>query len=173
MKFVLPAGVLILLVVLGVFLMGKSESSLSGQNFEVLETLDANGVVPRFKLNVQSHGDSELSPQKVILIQKSDHQKILDLPLTSSQNPVECANHSAMLDSMKKWDTNWFSVDKITAVSDSYDSKLNKDYEVEVVGKEESTRTEMRIFPVSGVCYQVSKAVKSIPNPDEESEEEE
>jgi hypothetical protein len=84
--------------------------SKSLADIELLETQDFNASTPRFKLNVQTHANFNSVPQKLYLIDKSTNKSRLELKLNPSQYVEECMKHSEMMDEMKKWDTDWFTI---------------------------------------------------------------
>jgi hypothetical protein len=168
----------ILMVPLGLQLINNNPDSTSALNnypqqqlegTEVLETQDFNGNSPKFRLNLQTNKQFSSKPQKIVLIDKASNKGKVELPLTASQYPNECVAHDAMQDSVQKWDTEWFTVNNLSQVDNSYASKLSDNYTVQVVYEDgSSAKVYSSLDSIAGVCYQVSKLTPSTPNPAEE-----
>lgn len=138
---------------------------------EVLETANFNGDVPQFKLNIQAKEDFMSTPERLVVMDKSSQQEMFNLPLFQSVYTGECLLHTETLSSIKKWETDWFSIPNFSVTDNLYSSKLSDTYSVKVVYSDESSELFQSTNSISGVCYQVSKTESSSPNPEDEVEE--
>ncbi|MDQ3098751.1 MAG: hypothetical protein M3Q44_03325 [bacterium] len=188
-KPVLLLLLIVVIVVFGFMLYSKNntigtntvDQSLASGNLptkqlsgiEILETLDLNRSVPHFKLNVQADGSFQSVPQKLLLIDKVSRKSVMELPLVKSKFEIECAHHNELIVEMHKWETDWFTASSIGAIDTTYNPKLSNKYSVEVVYNDASSETFSSINSISGVCYQVSKAVPTSPDPRDEAQVEE
>lgn len=144
---------------------------------EVLETVDFSSAIPQFRLNFQAE-DATNIPTKFVLIDKTTHTSRIELPVMVSQYPSECMSHKKMDGhdqmgiSMKKWNTEWFTVPELGPVDTNYVPKLSSHYLVELTYSNSSV-TYVSINQINDVCYQISKSDPMTPNPRDEVPEKE
>jgi hypothetical protein len=139
---------------------------------EILESTNLNTEEPQFQLNVISHGDLSSNPHKILLKNLETSKIELELPLSESVDANECSPHGEMMGTMKKWNTEWFTVPNMKDIDNQYTSKLANTYSVEVIYQNGGTqKLLMSVHTIGGVCYQIPKAVPMTPIPSEEKEE--
>jgi hypothetical protein len=141
------------------------------QQLEVLEAQDFNQNPTKLQLHVQSHGDFQYTPKSLVLKDKTTNKVRLELPLTASTDPHECSSHEQMMEDMKKWETDWFTIEELGTFDASYNSKLGDKYNVEIKYEEGQVSETLTMKDITGVCYQVSKTAPLTPNPKEEAQE--
>jgi hypothetical protein len=142
------------------------------EGVEVFETQDFNGSTPKFRLNLQTNNQFSAKPKKIVLIDKTTNKVKVELPLTASQYPNECIKYDILQNTVKKWDSEWFTVNDIGSTDTNFTPKLSIKYTAQVV-YEDGTTTKIysSTNDIAGVCYQVSKITPSIPDPKEETPE--
>jgi hypothetical protein len=149
-----------------------SEPKKQLEHVQILETLDMNSGEPRFKLHVQTHVGTTIKPNKLVLFNKTTKQKVEEHVLTMSEYPNECVSHQDMLDTMVKWDTQWFTLPALGNVDNLYTSQLTDKYSVLVLYQDGSLQeVEQSSHVIDGVCYQVQKTVPEIPLIEREQED--
>ncbi len=144
------------------------------EDVEILETVNMNSDRPQFKLNVQTHGEFTQIPERLLLVDKVSNSIALQLPLSPSLYPTECVMHRNMNDNMlmKKWETQWFTVDGITQVDATYAPKLSQKYSVHLdyyLNTEQVTFTSKN--EITDVCFQIPKSEAISPTEEEYMEE--
>jgi hypothetical protein len=190
-KLLFVTLVILFIIILGFLLFPKQRTDMSADTLdntlassnlqakqlngvEILETLDLNKSTPQFKLNIQAHSVLPSTPTRLVLIDKFTNKPLIDLPLSVSQYPTECAVHNEMSGKMVKWETSWFSVPNLAdSVDNTYKSKLADLYTVQIIYTDASSNAFSSISTIKGVCYQVSKVVPTKPDPQEDSLKEE
>ncbi len=144
---------------------------------EVLETVSFSAVIPQFRLNVQADNALYI-PTRIALIDKTTRATRMELPVTDSQYPSECMTHKKMDGhdqmrmSMKKWNTDWFTLPELGPLDASYTPKLSSNYLVELTYSDSSV-AYVSVNEIKDVCYQVSKNDPMIPNARDEVPEKE
>jgi hypothetical protein len=137
----------------------------------VLETQDFSTEPQRFRLNVQSHGSVSQVPQKLILVEKGTDVVFKELLLSESMYPNECASHSDSemmgADTMKKWDTDWFSITGVDLSDKTYTPKVSEKYDIKIIYNDETAHDIVSTNPIESVCYQISQSTRITPNPKE------
>lgn len=171
-----------ILIVVGGVIFAKSMKSITPwdnylhkdtMSFSVLETQDLNNEPQKFRLNVQSHGMMTEVPKKILLLKKGTDTVYKELSLTESLYPTECATHSdsemAGMGTMKKWDTDWFTLVDSKTVDTSYNPKVSDAYDIKLIYNDDTATDIISTGKISGVCYQVSETTAISPNPEEDS----
>lgn len=186
-RIILIITVFIVLVLALSFLKGSNlvnkdilKRQLSG--IEILETQDLSTNTPRFKLHVQTvpeeghtamngqgmgHSGLTAKPERILLLEKDTKRVRMELPLIYSPYQNECIAHHHLLDTVEKWDTDWFTIPDLNLVDKEYASKLSNTYSVEIVYNEGSTEKLISENMVGNVCYQTTESVLMTPRPED------
>ncbi len=176
-KLLIILLVILLAIVLGAtFILPKlGINSLTSQyrnaqldGLEVLEIVDFNTNPVRFKLNVQSHGEFSPVPHKLVLREKSTNELLFELPLVASENVHECASHEQMMEDMKKWNTDWFTIEELGEIDNEYETKLADKYIADVIYEDGGKSNYLSKNAINGVCYHASKSTPLMPTDEDQ-----